>query len=191
MLKFIQTKDIKYNGQLYRGRKIIAHKDLLKLLLQVPEAIAYSGWRSLDEQKKLVAEGKSKTLNSNHRRGVAVDVINWKEVEPKMRKLGLINDISWDRNHFALGGESKATKYPLIDVLPKVLDEHGKPKKEVDKKKKEPKTIQIPIKVEKPVTPQNLAPTATVEPIKLSELTPRPEITIWQLIIKFLTSWLK
>lgn len=186
MLKYITTKDIKYKGQLYKGRKIIAHKDLLKLLLQVPEAIAYSGWRSLAEQKKLVAEGKSKTLNSNHRRGVAVDVINWKEVEPKMRKLGLINDISWDKNHFALGGESKATKYPLIDTVPKVLDECGV--KQVSKKKKEESNTQIPITVETPTVPPNLKPESVPETIKLSELPPIKEPTFFELIIKFFKS---
>lgn len=124
MLRFIKSKDAKYNGLTYRGRTIIADEKLLDKLVKVPEAIVYSSWRSLEEQKVLFSQGKSKTLMSNHRRGLAVDVINWKEVESKMNKLGLINDISWDKNHFTLGGESVAAKEVVYDTLPKNLKEY-------------------------------------------------------------------
>lgn len=122
-MKYIIQPEKQYNGLKYRSRKIVAHEDLLERLSKVPEAIVYSSWRSLAEQKELVKNGKSKTLASNHRRGTAVDCINWKEIEPKMRKVGLINDISWDRNHFALGGESQAAKYPLVDSIPADIPE--------------------------------------------------------------------
>lgn len=115
MLKYIIQKEKKYNGQTYRERKIIADELYLKKLVKVPEVIVYSSWRSLEEQKKLVAEGKSKTLQSNHRRGMACDLVNWSECQDKMRSVGLINDISWDRNHFAYDGETEASKYPIYD----------------------------------------------------------------------------
>lgn len=154
MLKYIKTKDAKHNGLLYRCRKVIADEKLLEKLVKVPEAIVYSSWRSLAEQKELFKQGKSKTLYSNHRRGMAVDVINWKDVEKKMNKVGLINDISWDKNHFTLGGESKATKYPIYDELPKDLKEY---------KKNEPTKVET-AKVKQTPTPQPIVqPTSKIE----------------------------
>lgn len=113
-------------------RKIIGRTEMLKELLKVEglnrkDITVYSSWRSLEEQKALVKAGKSKTLNSNHRRGVAVDIIGWDKVEKEMRKHGMINDISWDRNHFVLGGEVKGTTYGLIDSLPQNLQEFFAP----------------------------------------------------------------
>lgn len=139
MLKVYKQKAMKFNGLLYRARDVIADELYLERLLKVPEAIVVSSWRSLAEQKLMVANGKSKTLNSNHRRGMACDIVNWKELEAKLRKVGLMNDISWDRNHFAYDSESKATRFPLIDALPKKLEEY----KALDKPQKEVESIKI------------------------------------------------
>jgi hypothetical protein len=151
MLKFIITKDKKFNGLLYKGRKVVADEKFLERLVKVPEAIVYSSWRSLAEQKVLFNAGKSKTLASNHRRGMAVDVINWIDVQDKMKKVGLINDISWDKNHFAYDGESKAAKYPLIDKLPSTLKEFRIEAIKAPVSVPKVENIQvIPIKIEKP-----------------------------------------
>lgn len=155
MLKYIDQGEKKYNGQTYRPRRIVGHPDALRALSKVKEAIVYSSWRSLAEQKKLVAEGKSKTLQSNHRRGTAFDCVNWKEIEPKMRKAGLINDISLDRNHFTLGGEAKAANYPIIDNLPDPLTKYAP---ESSRTPKKPKTTPKPTHTEKtsPASPQSV-----------------------------------
>ncbi len=110
-------------------RKIIGIPEMLDKLLKVkgldnPKITVYSSWRSLKEQQALYDAGKSQTLTSNHRRGVACDIIGWDMVQKEMQDNGMINDISWDKNHFALGGEYKATKYPLIDKLPTKLEEY-------------------------------------------------------------------
>jgi len=41
---------------------------------------------------------------SNHNYGLAIDVVNWQEAEPYLRKYGLRNDIPDDRVHFSLNG---------------------------------------------------------------------------------------
>jgi len=41
---------------------------------------------------------------SNHNYGLAIDVVNWREAEPYLRKYGLRNDIPDDRVHFSLNG---------------------------------------------------------------------------------------
>jgi len=106
-----------HKGLKYSGRWLFVHTDMAERLVKVPEAIVYSHWRSLKEQQEMVQRGASKTLLSNHRRGVAVDLINWEEMQDKMRAVGLINDIPWDRNHYTIGGESRATLYPLLDSI--------------------------------------------------------------------------
>lgn len=215
MLKFITQPTKIYNGATYKARKIIADEKLLERLVKVPEALVYSSWRSLAEQKVLVAEGKSKTLYSNHRRGMAVDCINWKDVQDKMKKVGLINDISWDLNHFAFDGESKASKYPLYDALPKVLEEY-KPKPKIDPTQPviEPE-VQVPTPTpnvppsvpETPITRTEIEkaieglknnptkPTGVIynplDTIKLDQLSPIPELKWWQEIILFITNYLK
>ena len=127
-LKVYKQKAMKFNGLTYRARDVIADELYLDRLTKVPEAIVVSSWRSLAEQKVMVANGKSKTLNSNHRRGMACDIVNWNAVgmQAKLREVGLMNDITWDRNHFAYDSESKATRFPLIDALPKKLEEYKK-----------------------------------------------------------------
>jgi len=41
---------------------------------------------------------------SNHNYGLAIDVVNWREAEPYLRKYGLVNDIPDDRLHFSING---------------------------------------------------------------------------------------
>ena len=126
-----------HNGLKYSGRWLYVHRDLAAKLSQVPEAIVYSSWRSPSEQLRLYIEKKTRTLKSNHRRGTAVDVINWSQVQDKMRSVGLINDLSWDKNHFTLGGEQAATQYPIVNSV-----------------KDAPTYVPIPTNNEKPMTTQ-------------------------------------
>ena len=126
MMKFIITKDVTYNGKLYRGRKIIGTDDTLALIYPlIGKAIFTSGWRSKAEQAEMVKKGVSKTMDSNHRRGVAYDIYNWKDMEVPMNKIGFINDLKpWDPGHFPIWGESKARKnFPIIDTLPTDIQE--------------------------------------------------------------------
>jgi len=116
MLKSYIQPDRKFDGKLYKARKVVVDEKLLERLKKVPEAIVISSFRTLEEQKVMVAKGASKTLQSNHRRGMAVDCVNWESIQDKMRAVGLINDISWDKNHFAYDGETKAAKYPLYNI---------------------------------------------------------------------------
>jgi peptidoglycan L-alanyl-D-glutamate endopeptidase CwlK len=64
------------------------------------------GLRTLERQKKLVAEGKSRTLNSKHLSGDAVDLFAY--VDGK---------ISWKENHYfeiALAMQLAAIEYKII-----------------------------------------------------------------------------
>lgn len=109
------------------------------------------GWRSLALQTQLKARGASKTLNSNHRHGSAVDcAADWgyiKAIAPTMKKYGLINDlayikgnktsdqpfpgaVAWDGGHFNFGSNAKANAFPTIDVLPALLTEYSMQKYE-------------------------------------------------------------
>lgn len=116
MLKWYTQPAKKYNGQFYRERTIILDEKMIEVMMKIPEAIVVSSWRSLEEQKAMVAKGASRTLLSNHRRGMAVDIVNWAEIDKKLESLGLVNDLSWDQNHYTLEGESKtAIKYPMYD----------------------------------------------------------------------------
>lgn len=40
---------------------------------------------------------------SFHEKGLAVDVTNWKEAEPFLRKFGFMNDLADDKGHFSIG----------------------------------------------------------------------------------------
>ena len=127
MLKFIVTKDITYKGQLFKSRKIIAEEKMLALIFPLIEkAIFTHGWRSEAEQREYVNKGTSKTMDSNHRRGVCFDIWNWQECEDDMKKLGFINDLKpWDPGHFPFGGEEKArVNYVIINKLPEPLEEY-------------------------------------------------------------------
>lgn len=116
MLKNYIQGEKKFNGAVYKPRRVVVDELFLERLRKVPEAIVVSSFRTLEEQKAMVAKGASKTLQSNHRRGMAVDCVNWEAIQDNMRAVGLINDISWDKNHFAYDGETKAAKYPLYNI---------------------------------------------------------------------------
>ena len=86
MLKYITTKSVTSKGQLFRGRKIIGTEETLALIYPlIGKAIFVSGWRSKTEQEAMVKKGASKTMDSNHRRGVAYDIWNWKEMEKDIK----------------------------------------------------------------------------------------------------------
>lgn len=136
MLKSYTQPDRKFGGKLYKARKVVVDEKFLERLKKVPEAIVISSFRTLEEQKAMVAKGASKTLKSNHRRGMAIDCVNWEKIQDKMRAVGLINDISWDKNHFAYDGEAKAAKYPLYNIdnsTPADTVSTEKPKKPMNK----------------------------------------------------------
>lgn len=66
-------------------------------------------FRTREEQEKLYRELSKKGArvappgHSFHERGLAIDVTNWKEAEPYLRKYGLVNDLPDDRGHFSFG----------------------------------------------------------------------------------------
>ena len=68
------------------------HPDLVKVILEAQAQIPFrvtEGLRSLERQKQLLAEGKTKTLDSRHLTGHAVDVVAL--VDGK---------VSWDFPHY-------------------------------------------------------------------------------------------
>lgn len=67
------------------------HPDLVAVVeraIEITEVdfTVIEGLRSRERQKKLVAEGKSKTMNSRHLTGHAVDIVPW--------------PVSWEREDF-------------------------------------------------------------------------------------------
>lgn len=129
-----------YKGQKYSARWIFLRKEVIDLVHDIPGLIIYESYRTRSEQQKMVDTGRSRTLQSNHRRGVAIDVINWKEMQPILRSRGMINDISWDRNHYTLGGERKAARsFPILNIIRSQVREY-KPRYKSNNAK--PMTIQ-------------------------------------------------
>lgn len=201
MLKYITTHDIKYKGQLYKGRRILGTEEMLAKIYPLrKKAIFTSGWRSKAEQAEMVKKGVSKTMDSNHRRGVAFDIWNWKEMEAEMKKIGFINDISWDKFHFTPGGEAKArSKYQIIDSLPDKLKEY-KPKTTKTEAKSEPVAVKknevVSTPQEAPKTPPAsisaptredspiLEPAETLPSIETNNLTNMPMETPAQKTVK-------
>lgn len=113
MLYSYRTNTRVFRGQVFPGRTIYARKEILDRVSKVPEAIITEGWRSQARQDQLLAQGKSRTRDSNHIRGAAIDVWNWDEVLPsgetvadKLRRHGLDHYIwksqNWDAYHFTL-----------------------------------------------------------------------------------------
>lgn len=77
------------------------HPDLRAVLnealsISVVDMSVIEGVRSEDRQRRLVAEGKSKTMNSRHLTGHAVDVVPF-----------ISGDLSWDWQFY----------YPLADAM--------------------------------------------------------------------------
>ena len=66
-------------------------------------------YRTREQQAKLYAELSPKGARvakpgtSYHEKGLAIDVTNWKEAEPYLRKYGLVNPMSDDKGHFSYG----------------------------------------------------------------------------------------
>ena len=138
---YLSQKSMLYHITI-NGRRIVARREMIDKLLQVHEllfenevyvwsgfkkiyglvigSVETSSWRSLATQIKLVSEGKSKTINSNHRRGTAIDVYPShsyiKKISTYMRSFGLVNDLDFDPNHFNLGSNREASEYGIIDV---------------------------------------------------------------------------
>lgn len=203
MLKYIMTKDVSYKGQLFRGRKIIGTEETLALIYPlIGKAIFVWGWRSKEQQDEMVKKGSSKTMDSNHCRGVAYDIWNWQECEAEMRKLGFINDLKpWDPGHFPFGGEDKARKnYPIILSLPKKLEEYKPSPKIALEYPKTPKAVNIPqtpqtTVQDDSVTPQSNPDKLTTQYLKQDEILQdiRDNITpTWQeKLYNFITNLIK
>lgn len=67
-------------------------------------------FRSKEQQAELYRRSQAGEIGraappgkSFHEKGLAVDITNWKEAEPYLRKYGLINALPDDRGHFSFG----------------------------------------------------------------------------------------
>ncbi len=72
------------------------HPDLQNLCIAVSERVSFvitEGLRTKERQAKLVAEGKSRTMNSRHITGHAIDFVPWDDKDGD----GTVdaNEISW------------------------------------------------------------------------------------------------
>ena len=81
-----------------RQRLSGVHPDLVAVVKRAIEITEQDfsvteGIRNIDRQRQLVAKGKSKTMNSRHLTGHAVDLVPW--------------PVSWDWEHF----------YPIADAM--------------------------------------------------------------------------
>jgi len=121
MLYFINQPTAKYLGQWYLQKKVYGRQEALEALLKVPNAIVVESYRTREEQQKHIANGTSWTMDSNHRRGVAFDVVNFSEVRDEMLAAGFTHpgtQEGWGKDyfHFVYGGsEEKARmKYPIL-----------------------------------------------------------------------------
>lgn len=81
-------------GRTSKARMIGLHPDLVRLFEEVVKdfdctVMQYGGLRTPDIQQMLFDKGMSKTLNSNHLTGNAIDVmpypVNWNDRETLMR----------------------------------------------------------------------------------------------------------
>jgi hypothetical protein len=72
-------------------------------------------FRTHEEQARLYKELSKKGArvappgHSFHEKGLAIDVTNWKEAQPYLRKYGLVNDLPDDRGHFSYGETRKTS----------------------------------------------------------------------------------
>lgn len=106
-------------GPTSRQRLQGVHPDLVKV---VEKAISITkndftvleGLRSLDRQKQLYAAGKSKTMNSRHLRGFAVDLAPW-PLNGDFDGDGVFNIADWD------------AYYPIADVMKQAAKDLGVP----------------------------------------------------------------
>lgn len=122
-----------------------AHEELVSLGIGVAGKLGFvpapettASWRSLAVQQQLVNRGASQTLQSNHRRAVAVDFYaDWDyldRIKATMNKYGFFNDLAyiknskgqwvkWDGGHWNWISNSHAWNYQLIDTLPALIKE--------------------------------------------------------------------
>ena len=126
MLFYVDRPTIEYNGVKYAQGRVYGREDALRALAKVPEAIVVpktGSFRSPKEQEDLVQQGTSWTTNSNHRRGLAFDIQNFKEVRDKMIANGFTHPATqegWNMDffHFVYGGSEKevARTQPILNL---------------------------------------------------------------------------
>lgn len=131
-----------------------AHEELVRLKIGangklgfIPGPERTASWRSEVLQRQLLNSGASKTMLSNHRRGVAVDCYaNWPYInliKKTMNKYGLVNDLAyasrdwkkiddsldketpipWDGGHWNWKSNAACYAYPVVSSLPNLLKE--------------------------------------------------------------------
>lgn len=126
MLFYVDRPTIEYNGVKYAQGRVYGREDALRALAKVPEAIVVprtGSFRSPKEQEALIQQGTSWTTNSNHRRGLAFDIQNFKEVRDKMIANGFTHPATqegWNMDffHFVYGGSEKevARTQPILNL---------------------------------------------------------------------------
>jgi peptidoglycan L-alanyl-D-glutamate endopeptidase CwlK len=95
------------------------HPDLVRvvkaaLVLSKVDFVVVEGLRSLERQKELFAAGKSRTMNSRHLTGHAVDLAPLVDLDGDGK-----SNLSWERQHFypisdAMHGAAAILKVPLV-----------------------------------------------------------------------------
>ena len=126
MLFYVDRPTIEYNGVKHAQGRVYGREDALRALAKVPEAIVVprtGSFRSPKEQEDLVQQGTSWATNSNHRRGLAFDIQNFKEVRDKMIANGFTHPATqegWNMDffHFVYGGSEKevARTQPILNL---------------------------------------------------------------------------
>lgn len=81
-------------------------------------------FRTTEQQKELFEKSQRGEIGraappgfSFHEKGTAIDVANWQEAEPYLRRYGLRNDLADDKNHFSYG---ETTKPKWINATEKI-----------------------------------------------------------------------
>ena len=97
-------------GKRSQERLVGVHPDLVKVVNRAIRVTSVDftvleGLRSIERQKELVEAGKSKTMNSRHLTGHAVDVAPWVK-----------GSISWDWEYFYPIAEAFITSAIKLDV---------------------------------------------------------------------------
>ncbi len=86
-----------------------------------------SSYRTTEQQQQLYNElapkgaRVAKPGRSFHEKGLALDVANWQESEPYLRKYGLVNDLADDKNHFSYGETRRVEPRQVQDNTPSAL----------------------------------------------------------------------
>lgn len=82
------------------ARLVGVHPDLVRVVrhaiaITVVDFAVFEGVRTIERQRELYARGASRTMNSRHLTGHAVDLVAWVP-DPRTGKMGL----SWDSEHY-------------------------------------------------------------------------------------------